>query len=58
MGAFFDSVPQLRYRPIGFDWDRSLDNLRTSSLVFGDLSDEAIAETKRVACGHIKVLAS
>jgi hypothetical protein len=48
-------MPQENYTLQGFNWDGSLDNLRKSSLIVGDLGDEEIARTRGVVCAHIKV---
>jgi hypothetical protein len=48
-------MPQENYILQGFNWDDSLDKLRNSSLVLGDLSDEEITRTRGVVCAHIKV---
>jgi len=48
-------MPQENYNLIGFNWDRSLEKLKQSSLVVGDPSDEEIARTRSVACAHIRV---
>ena len=55
MGASFDSMPQENYKLIGFQWDKTLEKLRTSEQIVGDLTDEGIDYTKRVICAHIKV---
>jgi hypothetical protein len=47
--------PQENYALQGFNWDESLDNLRESSLVVGDLGNEEIARTRAVVCARIKV---
>jgi hypothetical protein len=49
------AMPQENYNLIDFNWDRSLEKLKQSSLVVGDLSDEEIERTRGVACAHIKV---
>ena len=49
------AMPQENYTLIGFILDESLENLRKSSLVVGDLDDSEIARTRGVACAHIKV---
>ena len=48
-------MPQENYTLPGFNWDDSLENLRKSSLVAGDLGNEEIARTRGVVCAHIKV---
>lgn len=48
-------MPQENYSLIKFDWDESLENLRKSSLVVGDLDDSETARTRGVAFAHIKV---
>jgi hypothetical protein len=48
-------MPQENYNLIDFNWDKTLDNLRKSSLVVGDLGNEEIARTRGVVCAHIKV---
>lgn len=49
------AMPQENYTLPGFNWDDSLENLRKSSLVVGDLSDEEIVRTRGVVCAHIKI---
>jgi hypothetical protein len=49
------AMPQESYLLEGFNWDRSIEKLRQSSLVVGDLTDEEISRTKGVANAHIKV---
>jgi hypothetical protein len=49
------AMPQENYSLIGFDWDESLENLKKSSLVVGDLDNSEIARTRGVAYAHIKV---
>jgi len=48
-------MPQQNYNLTSFDWDRSLENLRESKLIVGDLTDEEIGRTKSVLNAHIKV---
>ena len=48
-------MPQENYILEGFSWDRSLEKLKHSSLVVGDLSDEEIARTRSVACAYIRI---
>jgi hypothetical protein len=48
-------MPQENYSLIDFDWDESLENLKKSSLVMGDLDDSEIAYTRGVAYAHVKV---
>lgn len=50
-----EAMPQENYTLQRFNWDKSLENLRKSSLIVGDLGDEEIGRTRGVACAHVKV---
>jgi len=48
-------MAQEHYTLIGFDWDQTIEELRKSSLIVGDLTDEGISQTKEVLCASVKV---
>jgi len=48
-------MPQENYNLIGFDWDQTLEELRKSSLIVGDLTNEGISQTKEVLCASVKI---
>jgi len=48
-------MPQENYVLTEFNWDKSLEKLRNSSLIVGDLSDEEIERCKGKLCAYIKV---
>jgi hypothetical protein len=48
-------MPIEYYRLIDFDWIKTIQELRKSSLIVGDLTDEGISQTKEVLYAHVKV---